>query len=151
MSDEKGKWISTAVNNVLGTVKNIADPMEKLERASDIGMKWADKFTEDPDEKREFATKIIEGVHATNQADAKSGSWWQSGWRPYIGYVCGTGLLVFFPIKLSVITYIWARYCILNDQLIPFPDDADGLMNLTISMLGLALYRTAEKRIGKAK
>src|SRR4051812_3811864 len=37
------------------------------------------------------ALAIVQGQLDINKAEAGSGSWFTSGWRPFIGWVCGTG------------------------------------------------------------
>ena len=41
-----------------------------------------------------------------NLADAKSGSWWQSGWRPAIGWVGALSLTLIYIPKALILTYI---------------------------------------------
>ena len=41
-----------------------------------------------------------------NANEAISTNWWVAGWRPYIGWICGTGLayqFLFFPIANGII------------------------------------------------
>lgn len=35
---------------------------------------------------------LILGQLKINEIEAASENWWVSGWRPYVGWVCGTGL-----------------------------------------------------------
>lgn len=74
--------------------------------------------------------------------EAQHRSIFVAGWRPFIGWVCGTGLgfvFVFNPIIQ------WA-----TGQ--PGPQMAtEALMTLVVSLLGLAGYRTVEKVAGSAK
>lgn len=75
-----------------------------------------------------------------NVEDAKSGSFWQSGWRPYIGWICGTGLgyqFLVYPILVAFVPKIV--------QL-----DMGTLLTLLGGLLGLGALRTTEKLNGKA-
>jgi hypothetical protein len=89
-----------------------------------------------------LALKQIE----TNIEEAKHASIWVAGWRPFIGWVCGTGLawnFVGYPVANWIIA-IW------------FPDYSapelfsDNLMELTLAMLGMAGLRSWEKFKGIA-
>lgn len=75
-----------------------------------------------------------------NVEDAKSGNFWQSGWRPYIGWICGTGLgyqFLVYPILVAFVPKI-------------VPLDVSTLMTLLGGLLGLGALRTTEKLNGKA-
>ena len=57
-----------------------------------------DKFVEDKDQKARLAHEIatmadkqVMAQLAINQEDAK-GNWFQSSWRPLIGWICGLSL-----------------------------------------------------------
>lgn len=72
--------------------------------------------------------------------DAASGKWWQAGWRPFIGWVCGAALAYSFlvqPLLLGVGVQAGTI-------------DASKLMDLVVVMLGVGGYRTYEKVRGVA-
>lgn len=76
----------------------------------------------------------------TNTEEAKSSNIFVSGWRPFIGWVCGIGLLyqfLVFPILVSQIPKVVSL-------------DMGTLITLLTGMLGLAGMRTAEKKAGVA-
>lgn len=79
---------------------------------------------------------------AVNEAEAKSANWFVAGWRPYIGWICGTGLgyqLLFRPLGNGVATMF-------HYQIMPFPSlDTATMMQLLMGMLGLGGMRTYEK------
>lgn len=80
-----------------------------------------------------------------NVEEAKSESLFKSGWRPYIGWVCGGGFtyqLVFRPI----ITWLGTN---LAGWSAPPPLEVETLTTLTFGLLGLGAYRTVEKLKGK--
>lgn len=71
----------------------------------------------------------------TNTEEAKSPSLFVSGWRPYIGWICGTGLgyqFLVYPILVAFVPKIV--------QL-----DMGTLITLLAGMLGLGAMRTTEK------
>lgn len=74
--------------------------------------------------------------------EAQHRSVFVAGWRPFIGWVCGTGLGFVF-VANPVIQWI-------TGQAGPsMPTEA--MMTLVVSLLGLAGYRTVEKVSGAAK
>src|SRR3989304_5894062 len=55
----------------------------------------------------------IASLQQTNQVDinkleAVSPSWWNSGWRPYIGWILGTSMGIYFIPLFAIGTYLWA-------------------------------------------
>ena len=76
-----------------------------------------------------------------NLADAQSGSNFRGGWRPFVGWVCGIGLLyslILRSIIMSVVD-IWVPGFALA------PVDSSTLTTLLLSLLGLGGYRTWER------
>ena len=85
-------------------------------------------------------TQLALGQIEVNKEDSKSGNFWQSGWRPYIGWICGTGLgyqFLIYPILVAFVPKIV--------QL-----DMGTLLTLLGGLLGLGAMRTKEKLEGKA-
>jgi hypothetical protein len=60
-------------------------------------------------------------------------------------------LFLFFPVKMAVGTYIWAKLSLAANVLQPYPFTGDGLMELVGMLLGLATLRTVEKAKGLTK
>lgn len=76
-----------------------------------------------------------------NKIEASSESFFKSGWRPAVGWICVSGLsyqLLFRPIMTWVGTNVvhWSP---------PPPLETDTLMTLLFGLLGLGAYRTVEK------
>jgi hypothetical protein len=95
----------------------------------------------------ELQAKILDQVSAqldVNKVEAASTSIFVAGWRPFIGWICGTGLAVQFIIgPIST----WAAS--LLGHPIQFPSlDLGTLMTLLLGMLGLGTMRTYEKTNG---
>jgi hypothetical protein len=82
---------------------------------------------------------------ATNTAEAQSSSKWASGWRPYIGWVCGTGLL-YAMLGQPVLSWVMGNAA--NWK--PAPTiDMGTLIPVLCAMLGIATQRTIERIQGK--
>lgn len=118
-----------------------------------------DKFVEDKDQKAQLAHEIstMADRHAqdlalaqieVNKAEAASGSVWKGGWRPFVGWVCGTAFAYHFVIQPLAI-FIVAAYGMEIPALPEF--DMGQLMTVLMGMLGLGGLRSFEKTKGVAK
>lgn len=85
-------------------------------------------------------TQLALGQIDINKEDAKSGSFWQSGWRPYIGWICGTGLAYQFLVYPILVAFV--------PKIVQL--DMGTLLTLLGGLLGLGTLRTAEKIKGVA-
>lgn len=96
-------------------------------------------------------TKIEAGLKQgqidVNKAEAQHQSVFVSGWRPFIGWVCGCGFVYQYvarPLLPWVLT-------VAGVEGVPALPALDGsLMELTVGMLGLGALRTFEKTKGVA-
>jgi hypothetical protein len=89
----------------------------------------------------EADTQLALGQMEINKIEAGSDSFFKSGWRPSVGWICTFGLayqIVFRPLFTWVGTNVaqWTA---------PPPLELDTLMTLLFGMLGLGAYRTYEK------
>lgn len=100
---------------------------------------WPDKSDQ---EKQALAAAVmmVQGQLEVNRAEAANPSVFVAGWRPYIGWICGTGLayqFLVYPILVAFEPKI--------TQL-----DMGTLITLLGGMLGLGAMRTVEKLNGVA-
>lgn len=87
-----------------------------------------------------------------NKIEAGSTSWWVAGWRPYIGWVCGTSLAIYYIPQFAMASIIWAAACWSTGSIQPYPvSQISGLLELLGAMLGIAGMRTYEKVQGVGK
>lgn len=118
---------------------------------------------------------IHTGQIAINVEEAKNPRLFVSGWRPFIGWVCGFGLASYFLPKHIMAAVLWTRVAWTSVDLylqkmnaliatggafdpqgilavLPaYPIDAQGLLELTLGMLGLIGVRSFEKVKGIAR
>lgn len=101
---------------------------------------WPDK-TESEKAQLAAAVTLVQGQLAINQAEAGNASVFVSGWRPFIGWVCGAGA-----------AWNWIGLPMLKAGLLFFghplalsPADLSEMMPLLLGMLGLGGLRTFEK------
>lgn len=76
-----------------------------------------------------------------NRVEAASTSLFVAGWRPFIGWVCGSGLAFQFMIG-PLATWVSGLF----GTSVAFPQlDLSTLLTLLLGMLGLGAMRTTEK------
>jgi len=118
-----------------------------------VAGKVLDKFVEDKDLKTKLEAELKAQIVSldlaqanTNLEQAKHPSIFVAGARPSIMWICAFGLgwqFVFQPIA------VWILAMSGSDSLILLPDiKTDGLLTLTLSMLGLGGMRSFEKSKG---
>jgi hypothetical protein len=91
---------------------------------------------------------LAQGQLKINEVEAASPSAFTSGWRPFIGWVCGAGLgyqILLRPIG-GWVALNWFGWTSLPPSL-----EMETLMTLLFGMLGLGAFRTAEKFKGVTK
>ena len=96
----------------------------------------------DPNKQLDIAAKLAEVQTKINEAEATHRSVFVAGWRPFIGWVCGLGLLyaVFIEPLLRLVFTV-------NGWEIEFPHiDTTITMQVLFGMLGLVGARSYEKK-----
>ena len=107
-----------------------------------------------PEKIAEINTKLVElenlGMQAQsriNEVEAANANVFVSGWRPFIGWICGFGLgtkFIFIPIG------VWVCSLLDITPIVPVIETGE-LMTLILGMLGLGGLRTFEKFTGSNK
>src|SRR6185436_14405888 len=120
-----------------------------------IGGKVIDHFFPDPEKKAAAQLELLKLAQTgelaamtaqtdINKAEATNPNSFVAGWRPYVGWICGTGLAVQFIIRPFA---TWGSS--LAGHPIEFPSlDMGTLMTLLTGMLGLGAMRSYEKLQG---
>lgn len=118
--------------------KYIPDPQAQAQASIDMmKIKQADAFKE-----IEAALQADQMQADINKVEAASDHVFVSGWRPFIGWVCGAGLalqVIIFPCISTVVSLILGHPPIMPEMPIEVL-----MVNLT-GMLGLGAYRSYEK------
>jgi len=94
---------------------------------------------------------LVAGQIEINKIEAASNKWWIAGWRPYIGWVCGTGLLyqfLFMPIMNGLIKAILILFGRTGVTVLFVSLDVSTLMTALSGILGIGVLRTFEKYTG---
>lgn len=90
---------------------------------------------------QQIDAQMAQSQTAINQAEAASTSMFVSGWRPFIGWVCGVAFTYHLIIE-PVVSYVLAIY----GKTITLPVfDTTTLTTTLFGMLGLGAMRTVEK------
>lgn len=84
---------------------------------------------------QDLAAQIAAAQSATNTAEAGNANIFVSGWRPFIGWVCGFGFV----------------YSIIQPAFHLPPVDMQNIIGILGGMLGLGAMRTVEKIKGVTK
>lgn len=92
--------------------------------------------------------QLMLGQVEVNKVEAGSGSLFVAGWRPWLGWTCGTGLFYQF-VLYPLLLWIWAVWG--PDGVAPPPPlDPSMLLTLITGMLGVGAMRSIDKRNGVA-
>jgi hypothetical protein len=106
---------------------------------------WPDK-SEQERAQLAAALQIVQGQLEINKAEAASPNVFTSGWRPFIGWVCGSAFAwnwIGLPVAVFVSNYA-------GHPLQVSPADMSEMMPVLMGMLGLAGLRSFEKVRGAA-
>lgn len=90
-----------------------------------------------------------QGQIEIGKIQAANSSKFISGGRPFIEWICGISLGLYFIPQYIMGAYIWFDVCIKKQQLMDFPLDTNGLIHLVMALLGLGTLKTVEKFNGR--
>lgn len=108
---------------------------------------WPDK-TEQEKAQLAAAVAIVQGQMEVNKAEAASSSTFVAGWRPFIGWVCGSACAwnwIGLPIAKALLPML------AGVSLTVAPADLSEMLPVLMGMLGLGGLRTFEKTKGVAR
>ena len=110
-----------------------------------IGKIWPDK-TEQEKQELAAAVMVVQGQIETNKEEAGNPNVFVSGWRPFIGWVCGAACAWnWIVLKVVLFAAAWA-----GKELHVQPADLGEMLPVLMGLLGLGGLRTVEKLNGKA-
>ena len=140
-------WISDIFSGgTEGTVKGILGGVGDFAKA--VREAITGEAIKDPNKVLELQQKAMEIEFAVtktqtdiNLEEAKNPNVFVSGWRPFIGWICGTGLA--FQFIISPMTEWICK--LFGKAIVPPTLDTGSLMSLIVPLLGLGAYRTYEK------
>ena len=106
---------------------------------------WPDK-SEAEKQQLAAAVMVVQGQIDTNKVDAANPSVFVSGWRPFIGWVCGAAC-AWNWVGLPVVAMALKVYQI---EMPLSPANLSEMLPVLMGMLGLGALRTVEKIKGVA-
>ena len=87
-----------------------------------------------------------------NKIEAGHSSVFVAGWRPFIGWVCGVALALYYIPMFIIGMALWIWACLEAGQLVQRPElGVAEIIGLVMAMLGLGSLRTFEKLNGVAR
>lgn len=86
-----------------------------------------------------------------NKLEAQSTSLFKGGWRPFLGWIGGVCIALYYIPQFLLADYLWFNECLSKSTLTPFPVDPSGLMQIVYLLLGFGAYRSVEKGWNKTK
>lgn len=118
--------------------------MPKLNMITNIIDKVAghvDKFTLDKEEKAQLIQEINKAQIEVNKVEAGSDSFFKSGWRPSVGWICSFALGYHFVLQPMMAFALTA-----SGYNVVLPEfDMTTLMTVLMGLLGLGGMRSFEK------
>lgn len=115
----------------------IPDPVQKAKFATD--MRAADL------EDAKQAWQELKAQMDVNAIEAASGRWWESGWRPFFGWVCGAAFCYKFVTQPFLVLVILLFNPHFDVHMLP-ELDWTALAAVALPMLGLSRDRSNEKQ-----
>jgi hypothetical protein len=131
----------------------------------DTGLQLVDKFVETPEEKNTARMKMMEladkgdaraleaevqlllGQIEVNKIEAQSSSLWKGGWRPAVGWSCAVAFAYTYVLQPFFVLILVALDVGFDPNELPALDTT-AMMPVLLGMLGLAGYRTYERKEG---
>jgi len=116
-----------------------------------------DRLIPDPNARHAFSLQLLSALQAAdlsqlkiNEAEASNPNLFVSGWRPFIGWICGGALFyqyIFLPLGVYIASFI-STAAVTN--ILNAPKLDGNLWELMIGMLGMGALRSFEKMKGVA-
>ena len=124
------------IAKIVGSI--IDKKTEDKDLAAKLKYEVEKKLIDTDDKEAQRAQSLLLKQLEINLADAKSGKFFQSGWRPLIAWVCGAGIslqIFFFPLAQAIVPSFKTPAL-----------DTDLMLTLIVPLLGLAGARSFDKR-----
>jgi hypothetical protein len=96
----------------------------------------------------ELAAQINKGSQEITKIEAGSSRFFVAGWRPFIGWICGISLALYYIPQFVLMTFFWAKLTIETGIIQPYPGSITDIIGLIASLGGFSILRTLEKNKG---
>ncbi len=84
-----------------------------------------------------------------NKVNAQDPRFFESGWRPMIGWTSGACIALYYVPQLILANFIWYTMCMSQHKILPFPIEPTDILNLVYLLLGFGTYKTIESFLKK--
>ena len=155
---EAGEGIKTAAEGVTGLFNGIRTSITGVDAASKARIEEALAQAE-----AYMGAAFLDVQGKLNGIDAASGSMFQAGWRPAIGWVCALALALYYPTRIITGMGIWViqSYTAMEAfkptvdmpwVTLPYMPEVgiSDILGLVATLLGSSMLRTYEKSKGAA-
>ena len=119
-------------------IGNVIDKVYTSEEKKLSSQKMIDHLKQNP---QQWIIKL-------NKIIASDTRLFNSGWRSFIGWICGFCLVVYYVPQYILSTYFWVLSCIESNSISAYPIDPSSLMQLVYLMLGFGTLKSFERIIG---
>lgn len=133
-----GGSITEGVAKIIGLFK--IDPTIALQKQTELA---EIQLKMQSDAAAQIAAQL-QGQLDINKAEASSQNIFVAGWRPFIGWVCGSAFAYAFVVQPLLIAIAVSINPTFNKALLPSVD-MSSMMPVLLGMLGLGTMRTFEK------
>ena len=131
------KWLLKLLGVNTGSVGDLAKDIREAIKGKEL----------DPNKQLETATKLAELQAKINEVEASHRTIFVAGWRPFIGWICGISFAY-----VTIIEPLSRFIATMRGYTGDFPEiDTTITMQVLLGMLGMAAYRTYEKKEGITK
>lgn len=139
-------WFQALMGN---SGDSIAKPIDALGNAVDKIFTSDDEKLSRAETMERIQQQPAIAQQVLNELNAKSESIFLAGWRPFIGWVAGVTLAIYYIPQFLVATYLWARFSLVAGAIQSYPMNSTQLMELVYALLGLGAYRSFDKVMDK--
>lgn len=140
---EAGEGISTALTGAGGFLNDIRTALTGID---------AKKQAEIMEKVQSAIQEVDEAQSRINEIEASSASFFVSGWRPALAWICNLAVLLYYIPRFILGMYFWAQQVIAEGKLVALPEMGIGdILGLVAILLGASSIRAWEKKQGVAR
>lgn len=133
------------------TIDAVGSVVEKTGNALDSVFTSDDERLTHAEVMERINQQPAEWAHQLNMLNAQDSNWFNSGWRPALGWVGAMGMFCYFVPQYILAAGMWVYACLQTGNLVPYPINADGLWELVAMLLGGGALRSLDKVNATAK
>lgn len=87
-----------------------------------------------------------------DKLEAGNASLFVSGWRPFLGWICGISMAIYYIPRFILGTFFWSKLAWESSSLPAMPEMGIGdIVGLVTALLGMAVIRSVDLKAGTAR